>query len=318
MKAHPASPALVETSLPLPLHARGKVRDLYDAGDFLLMVATDRLSAFDHVLPTPVPGKGRILTQLSAFWFEATRGLAPNHYVTAEPARMPAALRALAAPLDGRAMLVRRARRLDVECVVRGYLAGAGWQEYRQTGAICGVRLPPGLREGDRLPEPIFTPAAKAAAGHDRNITFDEVVALVGAPLAERLRACSLALYAYGHGHAAACGLVLADTKFEFGVLPDAADTRPPDEAGARPADAGAGLLVIDELLTPDSSRFWEAADYRRGTLVALDKQFVRDYLLRSGWDRQGPPPPLPPDVVEATQQRYRETYRRLTGREIT
>ncbi|MDR7483088.1 MAG: phosphoribosylaminoimidazolesuccinocarboxamide synthase [Armatimonadota bacterium] len=310
MTARPAPRALVETSLPLSLYARGKVRDLYDAGDCLLMVATDRISAFDHVLPTPVPGKGRILTQLSAFWFEATRGLAPNHYVTADPARMPARLGAMAAPLDGRAMLVRRARRLDVECIVRGYLAGAGWQEYRQTGAICGVRLPAGLREGDRLAAPIFTPAAKAAGGHDHNITFDEVVALLGAPLAEQLRARSLALYAHGHAHAAACGLVLADTKFEFGLLPG--------EGATWPGGAGAGLLVIDELLTPDSSRFWEAADYRRGTLVALDKQFVRDYLLRSGWDRQSPPPPLPLDVVEATQQRYRETYRRLTGREIT
>jgi phosphoribosylaminoimidazole-succinocarboxamide synthase len=296
--------ALGETALPLPLHARGKVRDLYqadEAGEVLLMVATDRISAFDHVLPTPIPGKGRVLTQLSAFWFEATRPLAPNHYLTADPAQMPAPLGALAAPLGGRAMLVRRARRLDVECVVRGYLAGGGWQEYRQTGAISGVRLPGGLREGDRLAQPIFTPAAKAAAGHDHAITFDEVVALVGPALAERLRAWSLALYAHAHAHAAACGLVLADTKFEFGLLPG----NPPE------------LAVIDELVTPDSSRFWDAADYARGVLVPLDKQFVRDYLLRVGWDRQSPPPPLPPDVVAATGQRYREAYRRLTGREI-
>ncbi|MDR7556037.1 MAG: phosphoribosylaminoimidazolesuccinocarboxamide synthase [Armatimonadota bacterium] len=298
--------ALRETALPLTLYARGKVRDLYEAGDeageLLLMVATDRISAFDHVLPTPVPDKGRVLTQLSAFWFEATRGLAPNHYLTADPAAMPAPLGALATSLGGRAMLVRRARRLDVECVVRGYLAGGGWSEYRQTGAISGVRLPGGLREGDPLAQPIFTPAAKASTGHDHNITFDEVVALVGPALAEQLRAWSLALYAHAHAHAAACGLVLADTKVEFGLLPG----------------SPARLVVIDELLTPDSSRFWDAADYARGVLVPLDKQFVRDYLLQIGWDRQSPPPPLPPEVVAATAQRYRETYRRLVGRELS
>jgi phosphoribosylaminoimidazole-succinocarboxamide synthase len=297
-----AAAPLVRTDLPLPVYARGKVRDVYTLGDALLIVATDRISAFDCVLSTPIPGKGRILSQLSAFWFERTRGIIPNHLIATDPAAMPVALRAHAALLAGRAMLVRRAARVDLECVVRGYLAGSGWQDYRANGAICGVRLPDGLAEGARLPGPVFTPATKAASGHDQNVTFDQAAALVGGELAQRLREASLALYACAHGYAASRGLVLADTKFEFGLLPG----------------AGAGtLLLIDEALTPDSSRYWDAAAYARGELVPFDKQFVRNYLLAAGWNREPPAPALPDDVVEATRGRYLETYRRLVGEEV-
>jgi phosphoribosylaminoimidazole-succinocarboxamide synthase len=298
----PAAAAIVESSLPLRLFARGKVRDVYDLDDALLIVATDRISAFDHILPTPVPGKGRILSQLSAFWFERTRPIIANHLITAEVDEMPAAIRAHAGILRGRAMLVRRAHRLDVECVVRGYLAGSGWQDYRREGAVCGVALPPGLQEGAALADPIFTPATKASAGHDQNVGFDEVAALLGADLAGRLRDVSRSLYQHARGHAVSCGLVLADTKFEFGLV-----------AGA----AGEELLLIDEALTPDSSRYWDAGAYARGELVPFDKQFVRNYLIDVGWDREAPAPALPQDVVDATLARYLETYRRLTGREI-
>lgn len=295
--------AIAATNLPLPLFARGKVRDVYAVDGMLLIVATDRISAFDHILPTPVPDKGRILTQLSAFWFEHTRAIVPNHLITTEPAHMPEDVRAEAAALDGRAMLVRRARRFDVECVVRGYLAGSGWGDYRRDGTICGVRLPAGLREGDRLPAAIFTPATKAGSGHDQNITFVDVQRLVGEALAARLREASLALYEHAHAYAAGCGLVLADTKFEFGLIG---------------GPSGDELVLIDEALTPDSSRYWDAADYARtGSLVPLDKQFVRNYLTQIGWNREPPVPPLPPEVVSATRERYRETYRRLTGTEL-
>ncbi len=297
-----AAPPVMTTDLPLPVFARGKVRDVYDLSESLLIVATDRISAFDHVLPTPVPDKGRILTQLSAFWFAHTRAVVANHVITTDVAEMPPVLRAQAALLDGRAMLVRRARRLDVECVARGYLAGSGWKDYSRDGAICGVRLPAGLTEGSSLPEAIFTPASKVASGHDQNITFDAVVALVGAPLAERLRATTLALYEHARAYAAGRGLILADTKFEFGLI-----------SGA----PGDDLMLIDEALTPDSSRYWDAGEYARGNLVSFDKQFVRDYLTRIGWNREPPPPALPPDVVAATRLRYLDTYRRLTGKEI-
>jgi phosphoribosylaminoimidazole-succinocarboxamide synthase len=289
------------TDLPLPVHARGKVRDVYEVGDALLIVATDRISAFDHVLATPVPDKGRILSRLSAFWFDRTRGIVSNHLLTAEVDQMPAALRAHAALLRDRAMLVRRARRVDIECVVRGYLAGSGWEEYRRNGAVCGVPLPGGLHEGGRLPQPVFTPATKAAAGHDLNIAFDDVVRLVGGALAARLRDLSLALYRDAHAHAAACGLVLADTKFEFGMV-----------SGPR----GEELILIDEVLTPDSSRYWDATAHTAGRLVPFDKQFVRNYLTDIGWNREPPAPALPQDVVMATRERYFETYRRLTGRD--
>jgi phosphoribosylaminoimidazole-succinocarboxamide synthase len=302
MKA-PAPDAIVTTDLPLALVARGKVRDVYALDGMLLIAATDRISAFDHILPTPVPEKGRILTRLSAFWFDQTRRIMSNHLIAVEPAQMPDSVRIHAERLNGRAMLVRRARRLDVECVVRGYLAGSGWGDYRRDGAICGVRLPAGLREGDRLSAPIFTPATKASSGHDQNIPFDEVERLTGPALATRLRQASLALYEHAHDYAARCGLLLADTKFEFGLI-----------AGS----AGDELLLIDEALTPDSSRYWDAEDYaRKGSLVPLDKQYVRDYLTRIGWNREPPVPPLPPEVVSATRERYLETYRRLTGREM-
>ncbi len=293
---------VVTTDLPLPAFTRGKVRDVYDLGEFLLIVATDRISAFDHVLPTPVPDKGRILTQLSAFWFAQTQGIVANHLVTTDVAQMPSAVRAHAPTLDGRAMLVRRARRLDVECVARGYLAGSGWKEYSRDGAICGVQVPAGLQEGAPLPEPIFTPATKAASGHDQNIPFDEVARLVGASLAERLRLTTLALYEHARAYAAGRWLVLADTKFEFGLI-----------AGPR----GDELILIDETLTPDSSRYWDAGEYARGNLASFDKQFVRDYLIQIKWDREPPPPALPPEVIAATRLRYLETYRRLTGKEI-
>lgn len=297
-----AALSVVTTDLPLPAFTRGKVRDVYDLGESLLIVATDRISAFDHVLPTPVPDKGRILTQLSAFWFAQTQGIVANHVITTDVAQMPPAVRAHAATLDGRAMLVRRARRLDVECVGRGYLAGSGWKEYSRDGAICGVPLPAGLQEGARLPEPVFTPASKASSGHDQNIAFAAVAGLVGAPLAGRLRATTLALYEHARAYAAGRGLLLADTKFEFGLV-----------TGPR----GDEIILIDEALTPDSSRYWDAGEYARGNLVSFDKQFVRDYLMQIKWDREPPPPALPPEVVAATRLRYLETYRRLTGKEI-
>lgn len=298
------APAIVATDLPLPVFVRGKVRDVYDLGEHLLIVATDRLSAFDHVLPTPVPGKGCILTRLSTFWFARTRPIVQNHLITTDVDRMhlpPAAGRQVRL-LDGRAMLVRRANRIDVECVVRGYLTGSGYQEYSKSGAVCGVRLPDGLANGARLPHPIFTPATKSASGHDQNTTFGEVSRLVGAPLAERLRELSLALYSHAAAHAESRGLLLADTKFEFGVARE---------------ETGDALILIDEALTPDSSRYWDAAEYATGRLVSFDKQIVRDYLTRAGWNREAPAPALPPDVVAATRQRYLETYRRLTGEEI-
>ncbi len=293
---------VVTTDLPLLAFTRGKVRDVYDLGELLLIVATDRISAFDHVLPTPVPDKGRILTQLSAFWFAQTRGIVANHVITMDVAQMPPAVGAHAATLDGRAMLVRRARRLDVECVARGYLAGSGWKEYARDGAVCGVELPAGLQEGSLLARPIFTPATKAASGHDQNITFDDMAELVGAPLAGRLRSTTLALYEHARAYAAGRRLILADTKFEFGLI-----------AGPH----GDELILIDEALTPDSSRYWDAGEYARGDLVSFDKQFVRDYLTQIGWDREPPPPALPPEVIAATRLRYLETYRRLTEREI-
>jgi phosphoribosylaminoimidazole-succinocarboxamide synthase len=297
-----APPVVMFTDLPLARYARGKVRDVYLAGDALLIVATDRISAFDHVLATPVPDKGRILSQLSAFWFERTKAIVPNHVLTTDIDAMPADVRPHAALLRGRSMLVRRARRLDVECVVRGYLAGSGWQDYRRDGTVCGVALPDGLREGARLPEPIFTPASKAAGGHDQNIDFDHVVRLLGRGLAGRLRDTSLALYRHAHAHADARGLVLADTKFEFGLVE---------------GPSGETLTLIDEALTPDSSRYWDAGAYAAGELLPYDKQFVRNYLIEIGWNREPPAPALPAPIVEATRARYLETCRRLTGREI-
>ena len=281
----------------VPLRSRGKVRDLYEVGDRLLIVATDRLSAFDVVLPTPIPDKGRVLTQLSLFWFETLRDVIPNHVISA--ADFPPELAPYRAELAGRSMLCRRTQPIPIECVVRGYLAGSGWKDYRATGKVCGIALPPGLRESDRLPKPIFTPATKATTGHDENISFDEVVARVGAELAERLRAVSLELYRRATLHAEPRGILLADTKFEFGL-------------------ADGQLIWIDEALTPDSSRFWPTDAYEPGRAQpSFDKQYVRDYLERIGWAKQPPAPELPPEVVAATRSKYREAYWRLTGHEL-
>jgi phosphoribosylaminoimidazole-succinocarboxamide synthase len=281
----------------VPLSSRGKVRDLYDLGDRLLIVATDRLSAFDVVLPTPIPDKGRVLTQLSLFWFDKLRGVIANHVLSSTG--FPAPFDAFADLLRGRTMLVRRARPLLVECVVRGYLSGSGWKDYRAAGKICGIALPAGLRESERLPEPIFTPSTKAARGHDENISFDQAVALVGGALAERVRDVSLEIYRRAAAYAEPRGILLADTKFEFGLIGDE-------------------LIWIDEALTPDSSRFWPAEGYQPGRAQAsYDKQFVRDYLERMGWNKQPPGPELPPDVVTATRAKYREAYRQLAGREL-
>ncbi len=285
--------------------SRGKVRDLYEVGDKLLIVATDRISAFDYILASGIPDKGRVLNQLSIFWFDLLREVVPTHFITARVEDYPAALRVYAEQLEGRSMLVHRTRPVPIECVARGYLAGSGWKEYKQTGAVCGIKLPAGLRESDALPEPIFTPATKAATGHDINISFGETAAQIGRPLAERLRDLTLDIYRRASDYARSRGIIIADTKFEFGL----------------PAQAGRlddKVMLIDEVLTPDSSRFWAVDTYTPGQpQPSFDKQFVRDYLERSGWNKQPPAPELPPDIVEATRQRYREAYRRLTGREL-
>ena len=287
-----------QTDFPaLPLRSRGKVRDLYEVGEDLLIVATDRLSAFDVVLPTPIPDKGRVLTQLSLFWFETLREVVPNHVLTATDFTGP--LAPYRKQLQGRAMLCRRTQPLPIECVVRGYLSGSGWKDYRATGFICGIALPPGLRESDRLPEPIFTPATKATSGHDENITFDEAANRVGQELAERVREISLELYHRAVALAEPRGILIADTKFEFGLIKGE-------------------LFWIDEALTPDSSRFWPAESYEPGRgQPSFDKQYVRDYLERIGWSKQPPAPELPDEVVAATQAKYREAYRKLTGHEL-
>jgi len=290
------SPPVLETRLPLPLWRRGKVRDVYELDDRLLVVATDRLSAFDVVLPTGIPGKGVILTQLSLFWFGELAELAPHHVITAEVDDYPQELRAHRELLQGRSMLVRKTEPLPVECVVRGYLAGSGFKDYRESGEVCGLSLPPGLRQADRLPEPLFTPATKAESGHDQNIPFARMVALVGEARAEEARATSLALYARACAHAEARGLILADTKFEFGVR----DSR---------------LLWIDEALTPDSSRFWPRDAWRPGrNPPSFDKQYVRDYLETLEWDKRAPGPPLPAEVVARTREKYEEALGRLRG----
>jgi phosphoribosylaminoimidazole-succinocarboxamide synthase len=287
-----------ETAFPkLKLYARGKVRDLYDLGDRLLIVATDRLSAFDVVLPTPIPDKGTVLTQLSLFWFKKLEDVVANHVITGS--EFPGDLADYRDRLRGRAMLVRKTEPVRLECVVRGYLAGSGWKEYQNEGRICGIPLPPGLCESARLPAPIFTPATKAAAGHDENISFDEAAKLVGRKLAERLRGTSIELYERAAQFAELRGILIADTKFEFGLLGDR-------------------LIWIDEALTPDSSRFWPAEEYAPGRAQAsFDKQYVRDYLERIGWSKKPPAPELPADVVAATRGRYVEAYRRLTGSEL-
>jgi phosphoribosylaminoimidazole-succinocarboxamide synthase len=276
---------------------RGKVRDIYDAGDELLIVATDRLSAFDVILPTPIPDKGRVLTQLSLFWFDLLRDVIPNHVLSAT--KFPAPFDAYLEELAGRSMLVRKTVPLPIECVVRGYVSGSGWKDYQRTGEICGNALPPGLRESDRLPEPIFTPATKAATGHDENISFERVASLIGSERARQVRDVSLEIYGRAVRYAEPRGILLADTKFEFGLLKDE-------------------LIWIDEALTPDSSRFWPAAQYKPGgPQPSFDKQFVRDYLESIHWPKTPPGPELPPEVVDATRSKYREAYRILTGRDL-
>lgn len=297
--------SVFETSLDgIAVHRRGKVRDMYEVGEHLLMVATDRISAYDVVLGSAVPDKGRVLTQLSAFWFGRTGQIVGNHMLSIDPGEYPASLRAHAELLAGRSMLVRRTKPIPIECVARGYLSGSGWKEYQRDGRVCGVQLPPGLQESDRLPEPIFTPATKAETGHDINISEAEAGRLVGPDLVARLRALTLALYAHGAAHAAAQGIIVADTKFEFGIV-----------AGPEGRDE---ILLIDEVLTPDSSRFWPAERYEPGgPQPSFDKQYVRDYLDRIEWDRKPPAPALPDDVVTNTRLKYVEAYRLLAGRDL-
>ncbi len=291
-------PTLIATEFEdLQLYLRGKVRDLYAVDDLLLLVATDRISAFDHVLPTGIPGKGRVLTQISLFWFDYLSDIVPNHLVTAEVEKYPAQLRPYADELRGRSMLVNRARMFPAECVVRGYLSGSGWKDYTRTGEICGIALPRGLRESERLPEPIFTPATKSMSGdHDENISFDQMVARLGGSHAEELRSLSLAIYAKAADHALQRGLILADTKFEFGLT-------------------AKGIVLADEVLTPDSSRFWPGEGYHPGApQPSFDKQFVRDYLEAVGWNKQPPAPELPGNVVRQTQEKYEQALHLLTG----
>jgi phosphoribosylaminoimidazole-succinocarboxamide synthase len=277
---------------------RGKVRDVYDLGDRLVIVATDRISAFDWVLPTAIPDKGRVLTALTLFWLD--RLGVPNHLLGTNPAEMGPAFAERATDLTGRTCLVRKAIVVPIECVVRGYLAGSGWEEYRRHGTVCGIALPSGLARSARLPEPIFTPATKEESGHDQNISFEDMIDRVGKQLAESLRDRSLDVYHRAAEHALSRGLILADTKLEWGLLPDGQ------------------IILIDEVLTPDSSRFWPADQYREGVSPpSFDKQFVRDWLETSGWDKNSPPPELPADVVERTAAKYREAYERLTGQPL-
>jgi phosphoribosylaminoimidazole-succinocarboxamide synthase len=282
----------------LPAPRRGKVRDVYDLGDKLLIVATDRLSAYDHVLTPAIPDKGKILTQLANYWFAQTAGLMPNHLIATGTTGFPVALSRHAPVLMGRSIVARKAEVVPFECVARGYLAGSGYREYTSGGAICGIPLPAGLQRASRLPEPIFTPATKAESGHDENVSFARMARDAGEELARKLRRKTLELYAFAARHAEERGLILADTKFEFGWI-------------------DGELHLVDEALTPDSSRYWEAASWRPGEEpVSFDKQFVRNWLDGSGWDRESPPPPLPPEVVDGTRARYLEAFRRLTGRE--
>jgi phosphoribosylaminoimidazole-succinocarboxamide synthase len=281
------------------LRARGKVRDVYQAGDRLLIVATDRISAFDYILATGIPAKGRVLTQLSIFWFEFLRDLVPNHFLTSRVEDYPAPFPDFRGQLEGRSMLVRRAEMIEIECVARGYLSGSGWKEYSQSGTVCGIPLPAGLQESSRLDEPIFTPAIKAQSGHDENISFERMAALVGGELAGRLRDLTLSIYERGARYAETKGIIIADTKFEFGTV--------------------AGELVLaDEVLTPDSSRFWPADTYRPGgPQLSYDKQYVRDYLESIRWNKQPPAPGLPDEVAARTSEKYIQAYRALTGAEL-
>jgi phosphoribosylaminoimidazole-succinocarboxamide synthase len=291
-------PPLLESNVSGYPCRRGKVRDVYDLGDRLVIVATDRISAFDWVLPTGIPDKGRVLTALTLFWLE--RLAVPNHLLSTDPLVMGATFAAQAEELAGRTCLVKKAAVVPVECVARGYLAGSGWKEYQATGAVCGVPLPPGLRQSERLPEPIFTPATKEESGHDQNITFDQMAARTDVDVARTLRERTLAIYRRAAEYAESQGILLADTKLEWGLMPNGE------------------IILIDEVLTPDSSRFWPADAYRTGlNPPSYDKQFVRDWLEASGWDKNSPPPPLPIEIVEKTAAKYREAYERLTGRSL-
>ena len=296
---------LLDTSFPdLKLHGRGKVRDIYHVGDNLLIVATDRISAFDFVLGSGIPDKGRVLTQLSAFWFERMGDLVPHHVIATDVATFPAALKPHADVLRGRSMLCRRTRPVPIECVARGYLSGSGWKEYQQTGMVCGVQLPAGLKESDRLPQPIFTPATKAESGHDINISEHEAAHIIGRDLTARLKHLTLEIFRRGCEHAESKGIIIADTKFEFGLV----------GAGNPATD----VVLIDEVLTPDSSRFWPKDLYKPGGAVpSFDKQYVRDYLEDIRWNKQPPVPSLPETVVERTREKYIEAFKRLSGREL-
>lgn len=282
----------------LPLFRRGKVRDTYDLGDSLLMVATDRVSAFDVVLPQPIPGKGRVLTTMSAFWFNLTADMTPNHLISTDVADLPESVAAHREQLEDRFMIVKKAERIDIECVVRGYLAGSGWAEYREHGTVCGERLPGGMLESGRIDKPIFTPAIKADSGHDENIPVDRMRDIVGSNLTDRLANVSLALYGFAERYARDRGIIIADTKFEFGFI-------------------DGELTLIDEVLTPDSSRFWDVEQYEAGrSQDSLDKQPLRDWLVQTGWDRNPPAPELPPEIVAEIAARYQTAYDRLVGTE--
>lgn len=311
------STVVVDTNFSgLTLARRGKVRDVYDLGEHLLIIATDRISAFDYVLATGIPDKGKVLTQLSAFWFEQLRDLVPHHLVSIDVDEFPAETRPFVDILRGRSMLVRKTDPLPVECVARGYLSGSGWKDYQKTGAVCGIALPSGLRESDRLPRTIFTPATKAETGHDENISEAQAGAIVGRDRIARLRDLTLAIYERGVAHAASCGIIIADTKFEFGRLRPSGTSADQGRLGS--AGTSADLILIDEVLTPDSSRFWPADQYEAGrSQPSFDKQYVRDYLEEIGWNKQPPVPALPDDVVARTREKYVEAYRRLSGREL-
>ncbi|HUI54553.1 MAG TPA: phosphoribosylaminoimidazolesuccinocarboxamide synthase [Bryobacteraceae bacterium] len=294
------NPVILETCLDgVERHGRGKVRDVYNVDGRLLIVATDRISAFDYILPTGIPDKGKVLTQLSIFWFDFLRNLTPTHFLTARVEDYPAPLPRFRDQLEGRSMLVKRARMIEIECVARGYISGSGWKEYLQQHTVCGIPLPPGLKESEKLPEPIFTPATKAQTGHDENISFDRVCSLIGRDLAARLRDLTLNIYTGAARYAETKGIIIADTKFEFGFV-------------------GEDLVLGDEVLTPDSSRFWPAETYKPGgPQFSFDKQFVRDYLESIHWDKQPPAPPLPEEVAARTSEKYRQAYRVLTGQAL-
>ena len=294
------NPAILETDFPgVERHGRGKVRDVYSIDGRLLIVATDRISAFDYILSTGIPDKGKVLTQLSIFWFDFLRELTPTHFLTAQVEDYPEPLRPFRDQLEGRSMLVKRAKMIQIECVARGYISGSGWKEYRDHGTVCGIKLPAGLKESDRLPEPVFTPAIKAQSGHDENVSFERVCELVGESLAARLRDLTLNIYARAARYAETRGIIIADTKFEFGFVGDE-------------------LVLGDEVLTPDSSRFWPADTYKPGgPQFSFDKQFVRDYLESIRWNKQPPAPALPEEVAARTGEKYRQAYRVLTGQSL-